>query len=148
MPRTGPTTRRSVSIRGASYDKLLAYAQERSRSAADIVEEHIAKLTGTPWPLENPGPRKGPRAPRSPASYKRPRVMSLPPTEGEPLVVTPPADIDDKPRKVSRFSAIPTARDHDKPRRLAIPEHTDDPTRSRPAPTPATFARRGGGSPF
>jgi hypothetical protein len=39
-------TRRSISVRGATYETLRQYCQENNRSMSDIVEEQLAALLG------------------------------------------------------------------------------------------------------
>jgi hypothetical protein len=54
-------TRRSISVRGATYESLRQYCQENNRSMSDIVEEQLAALLGgkaKPAPLPaRPAPR-------------------------------------------------------------------------------------------
>jgi hypothetical protein len=42
-------TRRSISVRGATYETLRRYCESQNRSMSDIVEEQLARLfTATP----------------------------------------------------------------------------------------------------
>ena|SRR5688572_20244986 len=66
-------TRRTVSVRRSSYQRLFAYAQTQGRSCADLIEEMIAKLTGI-----------------EPEAARPARRRRVTPTEGAPLKVTPP----------------------------------------------------------
>jgi predicted CopG family antitoxin len=42
--------RKSISVRGTTYDKLLAFASEHDRSMSDVVEQLLAPLLGTRTP--------------------------------------------------------------------------------------------------
>jgi hypothetical protein len=54
-------TRRSISVRGTTYDSLRTYCLEHNRSMSDIVEEQLAALLGgkaKPAPVAaRPAPR-------------------------------------------------------------------------------------------
>ena len=41
-------TRRSISVRGATYDALRAFCDQHGRSMSEIVEEQIAQVLGAP----------------------------------------------------------------------------------------------------
>jgi hypothetical protein len=48
-------TRRSISVRGTTYDSLRRYCDGADRSMSDVVEEMLAKLlTGKPINVKNP----------------------------------------------------------------------------------------------
>ncbi len=50
-------TRRSISVRGATYETLRKYCAENNRSMSDIVEEQLAALLGGSKPAAKPAAR-------------------------------------------------------------------------------------------
>src|SRR5512138_3740976 len=60
-------TRRSISVRGATYDSLRQYCLDHNRSMSDIVEEQLAALLG--------GKAK-PAAPLAARPAPRPRTVA------------------------------------------------------------------------
>ncbi len=49
-------TRRSISVRGTTYDNLRQYCAEQDISMSEVVEEQIAKLLSRPSAAGRPAP--------------------------------------------------------------------------------------------
>jgi hypothetical protein len=49
-------TRRSISVRGTTYDNLRRYCAEQDISMSEVVEEQIARLLERPSPAGRPAP--------------------------------------------------------------------------------------------
>jgi hypothetical protein len=110
-------TRRSISVRGTTYDALRGYCDDKGRSMSDVVEELLAQLLGG----EAKAPAKKP-------SEKMPA----------PIVARPPREARTLANKVARSprpeALLPRTPLPVKP--LASTRAASSP--GRPAPTPAT----------
>jgi len=62
-------TRRSISVRGTTYDTLRRFCEEQNRSMSDVVEEQLAKVLAAK-PMQAPKPIHAPR----PVAKARPTV--------------------------------------------------------------------------
>jgi len=64
-------TRRSISVRGTTYDTLRRFCQDQDRSMSDVVEEQLAKLLAAKpihaKPAPRPRPTVAPKLVRAPA---------------------------------------------------------------------------------
>jgi hypothetical protein len=105
-------TRRSISVRGTTYDKLRQYGETHGRSMSDIVEELLAKILDQPEAAPPPPARK-------PVEKSASRLRFNP----------PPMMRDKRPALANRVvrAPLPPPRSADKP---SLP--------GRPAPTPAS----------
>ncbi len=67
-------TRRSISVRGTTYDALRAYCDEHKKSMSEIVEEQLERVLGTaPAPsVKAPEPAR----PRTVSARPQPRPMA------------------------------------------------------------------------
>ena len=114
-------TRRSISVRGTTYDKLRQYGEAHGRSMSDIVEELLAKILDTELPerpvapLPLPAPKPKVEKSESRLRFNPPPVMKPRPVLANRVAVrpVPPAP---PPRPVASTSQLP----------------------GRPAPTPAS----------
>lgn len=52
----GKQTRRSISVRGATYENLRRYCSEQDISMSEVVEEQIARLLERPSATGRPAP--------------------------------------------------------------------------------------------
>jgi hypothetical protein len=110
--------RRTISVRAATYARLLAHAHQNGRTVSDLVEQQIAALFGEPWP---------------PPTVARP-------SSGAPMRVTRPRDI---PTKLSPKHRAGYREPPSRPRPLDIPGGTSDPARSgRNAPSSGRLEKR------
>jgi hypothetical protein len=58
-------TRRSISVRGTTYDTLRRFCQDQNRSMSDVVEEQLARLLSAKPVVAKPAARQRPTvAPR------------------------------------------------------------------------------------
>ncbi len=107
-------TRRSISVRGVTYDTLRRYSNQHDRSMSDIVEELLAGLLGRAKPQRS-------------ARTIAPHVVRAPvvkaPAKAAPMVKPAPAKARPVPAKTVK-PAAPTAKG----------------TAGRPAPTSAAVA--------
>jgi hypothetical protein len=123
MPRRGPQRRRTISVRPESYAALLEYAHANQRTASDVIEEQIARVTGGEY-----SPSR--RAPKQPEAYK------LPPPK--PMKLTPPREI---PTKRPATRRPPSSDPIGRARKLDIPEGRDV-KGATPAPRKVEIATR------
>ncbi len=118
-------TRRSISVRGTTYDKLRDYGEIHGRSMSDVVEELLAKILGSA------GTRR--RAAREPPPHKGPpREKSASRMRFNP----PPIMRDKRPPMANRVvrAAAPQAQ----PQLVPVAPASNRPSLpGRPAPTPA-----------
>ena len=70
-------TRRSISVRGSTYDALRAYCDEHKKSMSEIVEAELERvLSGAPTPsVKAPQPKQSER-PRTVSAKPAPRPMA------------------------------------------------------------------------
>jgi hypothetical protein len=76
-------TRRSISVRGTTYDKLRQYGETHGRSMSDIVEELLATILGPDQPVKAAAPAPLPRREKSEA---RLRFNPPPPQKPRPTL--------------------------------------------------------------
>jgi hypothetical protein len=79
-------TRRSISVRGTTYDTLRKYCDTHERSMSDIVEEQLAKLLETKTLTVKSAPRVqktvAPKILRAPLPVPLPEARAYSSTEG------------------------------------------------------------------
>jgi hypothetical protein len=92
-------TRRSISVRGTTYDTLRRFCEEQQRSMSDVVEEQLAKILAAK-PMQAPKPIHAPR----PAAKARPTVAPK-----MVRAVPPPAPSLPVTGKVGRPAPIPAS---------------------------------------
>src|SRR5579859_6922614 len=104
-------TRRSISVRGTTYDKLRQYGETHGRSMSDIVEELLATILGPDQPkVAAPPPVAAPRREKTEA---RLRFNPPPPQKPRPVLAhrvvraTPP--VFSKPSLPGRPAPTPAA---------------------------------------
>ncbi len=68
-------TRRSISVRGTTYDSLRGWCEDNGKSMSEVVEELLAKLLGGAAPTEKTA------APAKAGKAERPRVIAAPARE-------------------------------------------------------------------
>ena len=69
-------TRRSISVRGTTYDSLRRYCEERSMSMSEVVEEQLARILGGEVVVREPA--SGRPAPVPYEKVVAPRVARAP----------------------------------------------------------------------
>lgn len=83
-------TRRSISVRGATYDSLRGWCETNDKSMSEVVEELLAKLLGNPAPATvKPAPAERPRVIAAPARSKPRLANKVVRAQAEPARVVP-----------------------------------------------------------
>ncbi|MBK6848431.1 MAG: hypothetical protein IPG96_13200 [Proteobacteria bacterium] len=78
-------TRRSISVRGTTYDALRAYCDKKGVSMSEVIEERVAALLSLAGPPATREARPAPApAPVAPSATPRPRVEA-PPRASKPV---------------------------------------------------------------
>jgi hypothetical protein len=93
-------TRRSISVRGATYDTLRRFCQNQNRSMSDVVEEQLARLLAAKPMTAKPITAKAIIA--KPAAKQRPTVA--------PRIVRAPAPVSSavgRPAPVPAHEVVP-----------------------------------------
>lgn len=131
-------TRKSISVRGATYVKIKEYAEKVNRSVSDVTEEAIqAVLTGAPFTPRKPAPFGNvfdPHVLIEPGRTSYSEVASGAPRPNTKHAATPVTKTKSRAKtKKTTFHILP-----DEP----IQPTTSPAQSSRPASTPANVASR------
>jgi predicted CopG family antitoxin len=98
--------RRTISVRGTTYEQLVVWARDHNRSLSDIIEEQLARLLGTAVPRPAAQVRKmaRERAELAPKVARAPRQRVDPPPKPSPTMVPPRP-----PPRPARLTARPNS---------------------------------------
>ena len=95
MEATSKQTRRSISVRGATYDSLRIYCDEHKKSMSEVVEELLAPLLAGRAATEKPrvvtAPPARPRAPVANKVVRAPAPVQVAPVRKGPRPAGRPA---------------------------------------------------------
>jgi hypothetical protein len=119
-------TRRSISVRGATYAALREYCETHQRSMSDIVEELLSGLLGAD---AVPLPTRSPTAPKA-----TPKLTSVPATS---VKTAPRPAVAAKVVRAASLEPAPAKPVAPSPAIAAVPVEPVLKSVGRPAPTPA-----------